>query len=586
MAKPFEDLTGKKLEDWFQSFIKNDLGFEDYYPSPGQIELSLLDPTQSRGNHLEIDGVLLINKTCLLLEYTSENSGFKSKIKKFNRNSNLLINSSHLSLEEKFKLFNIPANKLEDFKEVENFKYVYFGTNSKIQNEELTRADFPDYPDIQKSLYIIKPNTLEYLRQLSNLIGHHSKNEFLSSMEFTPEEYGESDESIKLDFLKADNKYITGNKVKADVYLLKFTVDQLLRIARVSRYEGIPFILEEENTKHNYQRLLIESKIENISKNFIDDDKRKLFPNTITLVLSNECTEETNGGITKLSIPKKFSSIDIIDGQHRLYGYTKNNISQLTLEKSEILATAIKFKTTKIEDITKNAAKVFVEINSNQARVKNNLIYLIKYDVLGEKDSEALAGKIILLCNNSSESKPLGNVFLTNSLNRKNKFNLPSIPITTIVDNDLIPFIKGLKTNKKSITEKEFENIFGKKRTHFDKHPLELCRKSKSILDQYFNYVRQVFKYDWKKDTSTFLISSKYVSAFIRLLRYYLFDKGISLNDTKKELEALKKKIDKVTKPSNSESFPKGSLKIPSTKHGIKTIFEFLKDVKTFKPKK
>lgn len=584
MAKSFENLTGEKLEDWFQSFIKNDLGFNDYYPSPGQIELSLLDPTQAKGNHLEIDGILLINKTCLFLEYTSENNGFKTKIKKFNRNSNLFMTSS-LTLEEKFKLFNIPANKLEDFAEVENFKYVYFGTNKKIQNEELTRSDFPDYPNIQESLYIIKPNTLEYLRQLSNLIGHHSKNEFLSSLEFTPEEYGEIDESIKLDFLKADNKYITGNKVKADVYLLKFTVDQLLRIARVSRYEGIPFILEEENTKHNYQRLLIESKIENISKNFIDDDKRKLFPNTITLVLNNECVEETKKGKTKLSIPKKFSSIDIIDGQHRLYGYTKSNIRQETLEKSEILATAIKFRTSKIEEITKNAAKVFVEINSNQARVKNNLIYLIKYDVLGEKDSEALAGKIILLCNNSPDSRPLGNIFLTNSLNRKNKFHLPSIPITTIVDNDLIPFIKGLKTNKKSISEKEFINVFGNSRVYFEKNNLALCKKSKSILDQYFNYVKQVFKYDWKEDANTFLISSKYISAFIRLLRYYLYDKGISLSDTKKELEAIKKKIDKVSKPDRSETFPKGNLSIPSTKHGIKTIFEFLKDVKTFKPK-
>ncbi|WP_458628273.1 DGQHR domain-containing protein [Winogradskyella sp. PC D3.3] len=585
MAKTFENLTGDKLEDWFKSFLTTDLGFNNYYPSSGQIELSILDPSQAKGNHLEIDGVLLINKTCIFLEYTSENSNFKNKIKKFNRNCNLFISSKHLTLEKKFELFDIPHDKLEDFAEAENYKYVYFGTNTKIQNEALSRKDFPDYPIIQKNLYIIKPNTLEYLRQLSNLISHHSKNEFLSALEFTPEEYGESDESIKLDFLKADNKYITGSKVKADVYLLKFTVDQLLRIARVSRYEGIPFILEEETTKHNYQRLLIERKIENISKNFIQDDKRKLFPNTITLVLNNDCIEETKEGSTKLSIPKKFSSIDIIDGQHRLYGYTKNNIKEETLKKSEILATAIKFQTKKNEEITKNAAKVFVEINSNQARVKNNLIYLIKYDVLGDKDDEALAGKIMLLCNSSPESKSLGNVFLTNSLNRKNKFNLPSIPITTIVDNDLIPFIKGIKTDKTSITDKRFEDLFGNSRDYFEKNPLALCKKSKNLLEQYFSYIKQVFKYDWSKDANTFLISSKYVSAFIRLLRYFLFDKGLSLIDTKNELISLKKKVDKITLPKKSESFIKGNLKIPSTKHGIKTIFEFLKDVNTFKPK-
>lgn len=585
MTKTFEKLTGSKLESWFESFFKNGLGFDTYFHSPGQIELSSLDPNQGKGNHLEIDGVLLVNKTCIFLEYTSEKSNFKNKIKKFNRNCNLFIRSNNLTLEEKFKLFNIPEEKLEDFSEAENFKYVYFGTSSKIQNENLERSNFPDFHNIQKSLYIIKPNTLEYLRQLSNLIGKYSKNEFLSALEFTPKEYGEKDESIKLNFLKADNKYITGSKVKADVYLLKFTVDQLLRIARVSRYEGIPFILEAENTKHNYQRLLIDSKIDSISKNFIKDNKRKLFPNTITLVLNNECIEESSDGLLKLSIPKKFSSIDIIDGQHRLYGYTKGSIKKKTLEKSEILATAIKFKTTKTEEITKNAAKVFVEINSNQAKVKNNLIYLIKYDVLGEKDSNALAGKILLLCNNSKESKSLGNVFLTNSLIRKNKFNLPSIPITTIVDNDLVPFIKGLKTNKNSISDKEFESVFGHAREHFEKNHLALCKKTKSILEQYFNYVKQVFKFDWKKDANTFLISSKYISAFIRLLRYYLYDKGLSLADTKKEIEKLKRNIDAVTKPKNSESFPKGNLKIPSTKHGIKTIYEFLKDTNTFKPK-
>lgn len=585
MAKTFEDLTGDKLEDWFNSFLTNDLGFKDYYPSSGQIELSALDPSQAKGNHLEIDGVLLINKTCIFLEYTSENRNFKTKIKKFIKNCNLFITSTHLSQEEKFKFFNIPTEKLEDFSEVINFKYVYFGTDPKIQNEDLTRKDFPDHPLIQKDLYIIKPNTLEYLRQLSNLIKHHSKNEFLAALEFTSKEYGESDESIRLDFLKADNKYITGNKVKADVYLLKFTVEQLLRIARVSRYEGIPFILEEENAKHNYQRLLIESKLKNISENFIQDDKRMLFPNTITLVLNKDCIEENKDGKIKLSIPKKFGSIDIIDGQHRLYGYAIKDLNRETLKKSEILASAIKFHTKKNDDITKNAAKVFVEINSNQARVKNNLIYLIKYDVLGDRDDEALAGKIMLMCDSAPDSKPLGNVFLTNSLKRKNKFNLPSIPITTIVDNDLIPFIRGVKVDKKKIKDEDFEKVFKNTRKYLSENPLSLCRQTRNILNEYFSHVKAVFKHDWKIDSNSFLISSKYISAFIRLLRYYLFDLKLSMAEIKIKLEELKKAIDKVTEPIDSESLPKGSLDIPSTKHGINTIFEFLKDTTTFKRK-
>ena len=119
MAKTFENLKGDKLEDWFKSFLTTDIGFNNYYPSAGQIELSILDPSQAKGNHLEIDGVLLINKTCIFLEYTSENSNFKNKIKKFNRNCNLFISSKHLTLEKKFELFDIPHDKLEDFAEAE-----------------------------------------------------------------------------------------------------------------------------------------------------------------------------------------------------------------------------------------------------------------------------------------------------------------------------------------------------------------------------------------------------------------------------------------------------------------------------------
>lgn len=578
MIKSFESLSGQKLEDWLLDFIKNNLKFADYYPSGGQIRLVDIDPSQSPGEHLEIDGVLLINKTCVFLEITSENSGFKTKLKKFGKNCTLFLESDKLSKKDKFKLFKVPKDRLEDFDEIENFKFVFINTNANFQNENISRNDIPEYPKIKNSLFIIKPNSLEYLRQLTNLIGSYARNELLAVLDFTSKEYGELDETLNLNFIKAGNKFITaGTEVKADVYLLKFTVAQLLRVARVSRYEGIPFIFEDDN-QQNYQRLLIENKLENISKKFIMDDKRKLFPNTLTLVLNSECIEESG----KLSIPKKFGSIDIIDGQHRLYGYTKNNIKSETLDNSEILATAIKFKEQKQKTVTKNSAKVFVEINSNQAKVKNNLIYLIKYDVLGETDDAALAGKIILLCNSEPETKALGNIFLTNTLNKKNKLNMPCVPITTIVDSDLIPFIKGLKINKKPISEATYTKIFGNDKKYFNTNHLELCTKMKSILQEYFNYVKTVFKKDWEKDANTHLISSKYISAFIRFLRYKMFDENVSLSDMKKELEDLKKAVELISKPKLSPAFPKGNIKIPTTKHGINTIFEFLKDTKSF----
>jgi DGQHR domain-containing protein len=583
MIYSFDGLTDKPLENWFQNLFKTELKLIDYYPSPGQISLIDLDPSQAAGNHLEIDGILLINKTCLLLEYTGQSSAFSDKIKKFTRNCNLLINSTHLSLSEKFELLGVPTHKIIDFEEANNWKFVYFGTSLKFEGENYSRSKFPDYPNIQANLFIFNYSQIEYLRQLTNLIGEFAKNELLSALNFLPADLDDIEESFYLDFIKAENKIIaTDTTIKADVYLLKFKISDLLRIARVSRYEGIPYIFEAEN--ESYQRLLIESKLKNISSNFILDNKRKFFPNTITLVLTQDCVEETITSNLKLKIPKKFSSIDIIDGQHRLFGYTKSNISDATRNDAEIVATAIKFQTIDQKQITRNSAKVFCEINSNQAKVKNNLIYLIKYDVLGERNESAIAGKVILLCNNKPDRNALGNIFLTNSLKKKNKFNYPCVPITTIIDNDLMPFIKGLNTNGVPIDDVIYLSIFGNTRAYYILNPDSLCKKINSILETYFSNIQKIFKKDWCTDSKSHLISSKFISSFIRLLRYNMFEQSKSLKEMYQILGSLKTSVDIISNPTkNNASFPKGNIKIPTTKHGINTIFEFLKDTTSFK---
>ena len=104
MIRSFEGLTGNPLESWFKELFVDHLKLE-YYPSNGQIDLSKLDPTQKIGHHLEIDGVMLVNKTCIFFEYTSQGDKFKEKIQKFIRNSNLFVSSTNLNLKSKFKLF-------------------------------------------------------------------------------------------------------------------------------------------------------------------------------------------------------------------------------------------------------------------------------------------------------------------------------------------------------------------------------------------------------------------------------------------------------------------------------------------------
>jgi hypothetical protein len=414
------------------------------------------------------------------------------------------------------------------------------------------------------------------LRQLTNLIGKFGGNDLLAALDFTPKELGDAEESIHLDFIKAEGKYITGKSdTKADIYLVKFTIDQLLRIARVSRYDGIPFILDGGVTGENYQRLLIDKKLSDISQNFIADNKRQTFPNTITLALSNECKEEVIDGKNKLTIPKKFSSIDIIDGQHRLYGYTQADVNDGVRQHAEILASAIKFKTDDQQVIGKSAAKVFCEINSTQAIVKKELLYLIKYDVLGDIDHIALAGKVLLECD-SRGGGALAGIFLISSLRRRNKLNLPCVPITNIIDYELAPFLNGIGVDGYIADNNDFKRVF-----NYDKEFLNLnaeifYKSVVYVLELYFKHVKNTFVFDWKNNADTHLITESYFCALIRLLRLELYNNKKTPDELLSVLEVLKEQVDLIVMPNKSPSFPTTNISLPDSAGEADKIFSFI----------
>jgi len=571
MALPtFHELDGTTLEVWFKSFLQSSLAFEHYYPSGGQIELCELNPSLGKGNHLEIDGILRIHKTGILFEFTAQKGDFREKIRKFLRNAQIFTQEKHIPLRKKFELFGIPQAVLDDFEEIENWKYVFFGTHPDFDLKNYSDGDFADYATIAQELYLIKPTQLEYLRQLTNSIGKFGRNELLSLLNFVPSDLGDDDESFSLDFIKAEGKYISGDhSSKADVYLVKFKVQQLLNIARVSRYEGLPFMLQGNGQKENYQRLLIEGKLSNIAEKFINGNKKKTFPNTITLAISNECEETAD---SKLRIPKKYSSIDIIDGQHRLFGYTRPEVSDEIRENAEILATAIKFRADNEEDITKYSAKVFCEINSTQATVSKDLLYLIKYDVLGDRDYGALAGKMLLECDKGNGS--LKGIFAVNTLRNKNNLNKPCINIVNIIEQEIVPFLKGEGVEGFKISSEKFAIKF--ENADPSTNPGDFLRKATSILEWYFSYVKQIFSKDWLVNAETILISESYFAGFIRFLRFHLYNNDKEMKEMAPLLEEVKAKIDTLIGAKDSPCFPVGNPSIPGISAEGEEIFKFL----------
>lgn len=573
MAQPsFYGLDGAPLESWFKDFLTKGIKLPHYYASQGQIALSTINPAYANGLHLELDGIMRIHKTCILFEYTGLRGNFRDKIKKFILNCHLFVEDPHLSLKEKFKLFGVPAADMDDFEEIEEWKFVYFGTSPDFDLRKYERSDFPDHPNIARNLYTFQPSQLEYLRQLTNSIGKFAKSEFLAIMDFTPQSMGDPEEYFDLDFIKADNKYIAGaSEVKADVYLLKFKVSQLLKIAKVSRFEGIPFMMEDRSNTDSYQRLLIDEKLSSIALHFIDNNKKKTFPNTITLALSEECIETASG---KLRIPKKFSSIDIIDGQHRLFGYTRTEVSDIVREHAEILATAIKFRNEAEEAdlVNKCAARVFCEVNSTQAKVSQDLLYLIKYDVLGDRDYPAAAGKILLVCDKRENA--ITGLFAVNTLKRNNLLNKPTLNIIAMIEQELVPFLKGEGTEHYRLNLDDLKVVFDG--LDFKEREKEFIAKAVTFVEEYFNHVKGAFSKDWAPNAATILISENYVLALFRFFRHHLYNQRAHIRTMPQVLRELKEKLDKLTGVTNAPSFPSNSKILPSSTATVEEIFQFL----------
>ena len=226
--------------------------------------------------------------------------------------------------------------------------------------------------------------------------------------------------------------------------------------------------------------------------------------------------------------------------------------------------------------MTKNAARVFCEINSTQAKVKKDLLYLIKYDVLGERNPIAAAGKVILQCD--KRDGILGGMFRISSLRRKNRLNFPCIGVVDIIENELSLLLSGIDIDGLKASEEQVKLIFNTQHSFSDK-PLDYVNGTMILLERYFSHVKSVFSKDWVKDGETFLLTEPYILALIRLLRYRLFNRSETIEDIQGVLKDLKTKIDLITVPEDSPSFPETNLQIPDPERGYVTISNFLIDL-------
>lgn len=535
-----------------------DIGLK-FFPVGGQqIALRQFHPNAPSQDSLEFDGIILSGRTCVFVEVTTEKTGHREKIRRFLQHAKW-IQTSSLAMKKRFAIFNaIARDHLKYFEDVNSWRCLYIGTSPELREKNIRPCSFPESAE---ELAILWDEDWSYLKVLERSIGKFAIGELFAALRLHPgQAEAKSERILKRPFITLERKLFAHKMPKAELFVTSFTAHELLTMCRVLRYQRLPMAVESDsssNASTGYQRLLCEEKLRSIREHIRIDPKIS-FPNPITLVSSDCYTKDGS-----LHLPYRFASLDVIDGQHRLFAYAHDSIRDSIRNQANLLATILKFD----KDPMTCAAQVFVTINKNQAKVKRELIVLTSYDAMRSDDAEAISGKALCLVN-EDKSFALFSKFRTRPMIRA-EGTMPIVTVALELAKILeANFLQSLSVDKQahffeqtSSTEAKF------------KRREERVRVGKLIMTRVCGLLKKHFKSDVISPDSN-LLSPIFIASFIRLSRLLLIDEKKSWDEVECKFKSLAKKTLKIS--GQAIAFPRDVDGVPERKTGLKKIMEFL----------
>lgn len=212
--------------------------------------------------------------------------------------------------------------------------------------------------------------TIKYYEDLVNCLGTASRYQLLAQL-FAKQEIRNLDTQIPA---------IQGKMGKYTYYSFSIKPETLLKIGYVLHRHKVN---SSEDMMPAYQRIIKKSRLNSVRK-FVDEGH--FFPNSIIVSVESKgklrfdlADKQGNDCIAKMGIlhlPNKYCSAFIIDGQHRLYGYSGSKYA----ETNTIPVVAF-------ENLPKQKqVELFMEINENQKAVPKNLRNTLNADLLWYSD--------------------------------------------------------------------------------------------------------------------------------------------------------------------------------------------------------
>lgn len=348
----------------------------------------------------------------------------------------------------------------------------------------------------QASLRIITENELQYFEAFVSHIGTAGRYQFLA-------EFLEGQEIPHLENVRIPA--VRGRFGAHTYYSFVVSARHLLKIAFVNHQA-----LNHPDGRPAYQRMINKKRISDIGA-FIQ--RGGYFPTNILVnftescrfdLLSNRDNADPNIKFGLLYLPSKFKSAWVIDGQHRLYGFS--NIPDRFLDTSLFVLAFEKMD-------AKTEADLFITINHEQRSVPKGLLVTLQADLkLGSGDPKesiaALASSLVRIINSDNTSPFF------------RRFEIPGIPPADTQNLTIAEAVKGLVRS----------TLFGRVLPKKSKIPgffsgqtdEETLARARKITNGYFRSIMDANSLRWEKGRSASVCVNPGIRAHFQLMQEIL----------------------------------------------------------------
>jgi len=320
---------------------------------------------------------------------------------------------------------------------------------------------------------------------------------------------------------------ICGGKGKKRYYLFTIQPEKLLQIAYVHRREES----DPEEVAGTYQRMVKKTRADKIC-GFVN--KGGFFPNNVIINFTKKPIFERKAEVGDivygiLRFPPYYGSAWIIDGQHRLYGYS--NSPKRATDTLPVVA----FESLPVKD----QANIFVEINREQKSVSSSMLWDLYPDIYyGSEEKEYQILRTISLIAkklNSDNDSPLCNYVRIPSMMIKDK-KTTNLTITTLCD--------GIKENR---LIDEGEGLL------YEKNYECTVDSASEVIKVYFDVISKSFPEDWNQGDNGLLrtnVGMRILFIILRQILRHLNYKGQVSIYRKKDLTAFKNETSILLNPA------------------------------------